>query len=261
MSKRFYWLKLKDDFFDNEKIKIMESMENGKDYIIFLLKLQVKSIKNVGHLRLNADIPYNEQMLATITNTNIDVVRSAIKILQQIGLLQILDDGTYFMAKVAELTGSEVDSAERVRQHRIRIESDKTGQKALQCNNDVTKCNTDIEIEKELEKEYNTSASPVLLEPSDIPIGITEFESIWKNYPNKDGKKEALKHFKASVKTPADLENIKVALTNYLASKPVKSGYIKNGSTWFNNWQDWIEVGSGFKSPQEDLLKQIQELK
>lgn len=73
-----------------------------------------------------------------------------------------------------------------------------------------------------------------------------KFEEIWKKYPNSDGKKEAKRHFLASVKTDKDWEDIKKALANYLESKRVKDGYIKNGSTWFNNWRDWVD----FKEPK-----------
>lgn len=71
---------------------------------------------------------------------------------------------------------------------------------------------------------------------------VPDFESIWTAYPNKDGKKAALNHFNASVKNKTDWDNINTALKNYLDSDRVKKGYIKNGSTWFNNWKDWIEV-------------------
>jgi len=67
------------------------------------------------------------------------------------------------------------------------------------------------------------------------------FERVWLRYPNKDGKKQAFRHFSASVKTVNDLSKIIQALGNYLISANVKKGFVKNGSTWFNNWRDWIE--------------------
>ena len=79
-EKKYYWLKLKNDFFKRHDIKIIEDMPNGKDYILFYLKLLVESVGHEGELRFSETIPYNENMLSTITNTNIDVVRSAIKI-------------------------------------------------------------------------------------------------------------------------------------------------------------------------------------
>ncbi len=68
------------------------------------------------------------------------------------------------------------------------------------------------------------------------------FENLWGNYPNKQGRKEALRHFNASVKTKKDLKDVGDALINYLNHLKVNTWKRpKNGSTWFNNWQDWIE--------------------
>jgi len=71
----------------------------------------------------------------------------------------------------------------------------------------------------------------------------SNFEKIWKKYPAgyRDGKKEAFRHYRASVQNEEDYKKINIALENYKKSKRVKSGYVKNGSTWFNNWQDWVE--------------------
>jgi len=70
---------------------------------------------------------------------------------------------------------------------------------------------------------------------------ISGFEMVWSKYPRRVGKKMAKKHFEASVKTVDDLKRLDQALANYLDSKRVLGGFIQNGSTWFNNWQDWID--------------------
>jgi len=70
---------------------------------------------------------------------------------------------------------------------------------------------------------------------------LKRFEDIWNKYPNKDGKKNAQRSFSSSVKTDKDWEDIQTALKNYLGSERVKKGYVKNGSTWFNNWKDWVD--------------------
>ena len=114
-DKRYYWLKLKRDFFKRHDIRIIESMPNGKDYILFYLKMLCESVYHEGNLRFSDQIPYNEDMLSTITNTNVDVVRSAIKIFTELDMMNILDDGTYFMNQVEELVGSESYWAERKR--------------------------------------------------------------------------------------------------------------------------------------------------
>ncbi len=72
------------------------------------------------------------------------------------------------------------------------------------------------------------------------------FEAIWKRYIKRKGKKEALTHFKADVKkekgdVAALIALMDVALEHYLESDEVKGGFIQHGSTWFNNWRDWIE--------------------
>ena len=106
-EKKFYWLKLKRDFFKRHDIQIIEAMPNGKDYILFYLKLLCESVDHEGNLRFSEQIPYNEQMLSTITNTNVDVVRSSIKIFSELGMMDVLDDGTYFMNEVEKMIGSE----------------------------------------------------------------------------------------------------------------------------------------------------------
>lgn len=116
--KKFYWLKLQKDFFRRHDIRIIESMQNGKDYILFYMKLLVESISHEGALRFSDTIPYNDEMLATITNTNIDIVRSAIKIFTQLNLMEILDDGTIYMFEVQRMIGGETEWAEKKRIYR-----------------------------------------------------------------------------------------------------------------------------------------------
>lgn len=72
-------------------------------------------------------------------------------------------------------------------------------------------------------------------------IYIVHFEKIWNDYPSKVQKKQALKHYLASVCSEQDIQDIEKALSNYINSQRVKNGYIQNGSTWFNNWRDWID--------------------
>ena len=87
-----------------------------------------------------------------------------------------------------------------------------------------------------------------------------KFEEIWKRYPNTIGKKAAKGHFVVSVKTEDDWLNINRALNNYLASERVKDGYIQNGSTWFNNWQDWVDFKEIPKQKIVDEFKKEKEL-
>lgn len=122
-DKRYYWLKLKRDFFKRHDIRIIEAMPNGKDYILFYLKLLCESVDHEGNLRFSDQIPYSEEMLSTITNTNIDIVRSAIKIFTQLEMMEIMDDGTLYMSEVTKLIGSETYWAEKKRGQRMVLEN------------------------------------------------------------------------------------------------------------------------------------------
>lgn len=140
-NKKYYWLKLDKDFFKRHDIKIVESMKNGKDYILFYLKLLCESTSHEGYLRFSPTIPYSEDMLATVTDTNIDVVRSAIKIFTTLGMMKVMDDGTLYLEQVEKMIGSETGAAVRKRQERaVGTIGDKQGQ-----------CPQEIDIDKELE--------------------------------------------------------------------------------------------------------------
>lgn len=74
-----------------------------------------------------------------------------------------------------------------------------------------------------------------------------EFEAIWARYPKRDGKKAAIKHYNSTVKTEIDRININKALDNYInhiKTNHIQPQFIKNGSTWFNNWRDWLEIAT-----------------
>ena len=141
MDKKYYWLKLKKDFFKRHDIKIIEDMDNGKDYILFYLKLLCESVDHEGNLRFSETIPYNEKMLSTITNTNIDIVRSAMKVFTELNMIEVLEDSTIFMRECNKMLGCETAWAEKKRVYR-----EKQRTLSLDCPPPVRQ-----EIEKELE--------------------------------------------------------------------------------------------------------------
>ena len=119
-SGKYYWLKLKRDFFKRHDIRVIEGMPNGKDYILFYLKLLCESVDHDGGLRFSEEIPYNDQMLATITNTNIDIVRNAVKLFIDLHMMELLDDGTFYMTQVEKMIGGETKWAEKKRLQRAK---------------------------------------------------------------------------------------------------------------------------------------------
>ena len=151
---KFYWLKLKRDFFKRKEIKIVENMPNGKDYILFYLKLLLESVECEGRLRLSDTIPYDENMLATLTDTNVDIVRSAMQIFPKLNMIEILDDQTVYMSEIQNMIGSETKWAEKKRQYREKINQKEDNVPSL---SDKSKS---IELEKELDIEIDKDISP-----------------------------------------------------------------------------------------------------
>lgn len=145
VEKKRYWLKLDKNFLKSSQIKVIKNMPNGKDYVIFYLALMLESIETIGHLRFSNLVPYNEEMLASVTDTNVDIVRTAVKIFESLGLMEMLDDGTIYMTQVAEMTGKESESAERVRRYRLKQKQ----QLALQGNGNVTNSNDNKEKQEQ----------------------------------------------------------------------------------------------------------------
>lgn len=110
----------------------------------------------------------------------------------------------------------------------------------------ILKYNDYQKVSNEMSSKRAASEQQVSTNKNDKNVRIKEkdsvhFSKLWDKYPNKQGKKRALKLYKSSVKNEQSRSEIETALENYLESYNVKRGYIKNGDTWFNNWQDWIE--------------------
>ena len=122
-NKRYYWLKLNENFFEDDTIQWLEEQENGKDYVIFYLKLCLKSLSDEGKLiryvgeRL---IPYDVKALSKLTNTSADTVAVAMKTFLEIGLVSQLDSGEIYMKQIKEMIGSETAAAKRKRKQRAR---------------------------------------------------------------------------------------------------------------------------------------------
>ena len=143
-NKKYYYLKLKEDFFDSEDMKIIESMENGYLYSNILLKMYLKSLKNNGELVFKEFIPYDTKMLATITGHNIDIVEKALHIFKRLGFIDVLDNGTIFMLDVQNYIGQISTEGKRKAEYRARIKQKK--QELLEGGTEVGHCPDIISI-------------------------------------------------------------------------------------------------------------------
>ena len=154
-SKKYYWLKLKSDFFDDDTIKFIEEQENGIKYSNFYLKLCLKSLKTDGKLiRLVGEtlIPYDINSLSKLTGVEFDTVRSAMQLFESIGLIKVLESGEIYLSQIDELIGSETDKAQMMR--RLRAERKLDGNNVTQM---LPEKEIDIEKEKEIEKETDVA--------------------------------------------------------------------------------------------------------
>ena len=163
MAKKYFWLKLKKDFFRDKAIKKLRSIAGGDTYTIILLKMYLLSLDKGGKIEFEGVEDTFAEELALELDEDASNVEIVLQYMEKRKLLEILSEKEFFMPYVLENTGSESESAERVRKLRER-----SRRKTLQCNGDVTgsndnvrTCNTEIEIEKEKELDIDTEKEKI----------------------------------------------------------------------------------------------------
>ena len=218
-NKKYYYLRLKDNFFDSDELKILESMKDGYLYSNILLKLYLRSLKNDGKLVVNDRIPYNAEMLASVTGHQIGTVKQALSIFKDLGLIDVLENGAIYMLDIQNFIGKGSSEADRKREYRQRIEIDRTNvQTNLRQISDKSPPEIEIELEKEIkiEKEINSSAStttkrkrfekPTLSEIKEYCIernNNVDAQHFYDYYESNGWKvgKNAMKNWQAAVRT------------------------------------------------------------
>ena len=124
-NKKYYYLKLKENFFEREEIKIIESLPNGFEYSNILLKMYLKSLKRDGKLMVTNLIPYSVETLSKVLGHNVDIIRNAIKVFEEFKLVEILDNGAIYLLDIQNFIGKSSTEADRKREQRARIEEEK----------------------------------------------------------------------------------------------------------------------------------------
>lgn len=154
---KFYWLQLKEDFFEDDAIEWLEEQKpNGRDYAYFYLKLCLKSLKSNGVLVRKVGkilIPYDNQKLAELTKMDFDTVTVAMELLKKIGLIQILENGEIYINQLENLIGSKSIGAFKKQQQRLL-----GGQRGDNC---PPKIEIELEKEKEIEIEKETDVAEI----------------------------------------------------------------------------------------------------
>ena len=139
-NRRYYWLQLKDDFFNSKEMKLMRKLPGGEEITIIYLKMMLVSLSEQGKLYFEGLAEDLAEELSLIIDEDPEAIRLTLMFLTKKKLLTTSDNYQFNLEQVPEMIGSETASARRVRKHR-------ENQKALQCNSNVTKCNGDIDID------------------------------------------------------------------------------------------------------------------
>ena len=184
MARKYYWLKLSDDFFKDKTIKKLRKIAGGDTYTIIYLKMLLKAIRQENKLFFEGIEENFADELALDLEEDEENVKVTLSFLQKRGLLQLVDETEYYLTEGAKMTGSETESAARMRLMRER--------KASLCDNDVTGKlrNSDddvtgelqgvtlrdkkVTLEKEIEKEKEIDNNIV----SDDTIRRTEVQRV-----------------------------------------------------------------------------------
>lgn len=222
-NKKYYYLRLKDNFFDSDELKILESMKDGYLYSNILLKLYLRSLKNDGKLVVNDRIPYNAEMLASVTGHQVGTIKQALSMFKELGLIEILENGAIYMLDIQNFIGKGSTEADRQRLYDRRISDERKQKKLTQSRNleEILKKSTpeieiELEIEKKIEKEIDSSAStttkrkrfekPTLSEIEQYCIernNNVNAEQFFDYYESNGWKvgKNSMKDWKAAVRT------------------------------------------------------------
>lgn len=252
MAKKYFWLKLKKDFFRDKAIKKLRSIAGGDTYTIILLKMYLLSLDKGGKIEFEGVEDTFAEELALELDEDASNVEIVLQYMEKRKLLEILSEKEFFMPYVLENTGSESESAERVRKLRER-----NRQKTLQCNGDVTgsndnvrTCNTEIEKEKELdidtEKEKIESSNELPCEqssPSSTPnkAQYKEIADLYNQYCTSFPKLKSLsearkKAIKARLNSGYNLEDFEKLFKLAEESSFLKG---KNDRNWRATF-DWL---------------------
>ncbi|WP_456048742.1 phage replisome organizer N-terminal domain-containing protein [Abiotrophia defectiva] len=167
MAKKYYWLKLNVDFFNQREIKRLRKLAGGDTYTIIYLKMLLLAIQNEGKIYFEDVEDDFASEIALILDEEVDNVEVTLSYLESKRLIEYASEDELKVLEANNMTGSETSSAARVRKHRVKA-------KALQCNDQELHCteakrlgNTEkeLELEKELEREGEQERDPRPMHP------------------------------------------------------------------------------------------------
>lgn len=245
MAKRYYWLKLPDDFFRQKPIKKLRRIAGGDTYTVIYLKMLLVAIKQDCRLYFDGVEEDFCTELALDLDEDLDNVKVTVSFLLSQGLMVKDDEAEYLLTECDKMVGSETAGAQRVRDYRNR--------KALHCNTDVTPVLRDCNVEKEIdtrdreesESEKEKREEIEIREDKDTPAHKAQrtkdanalFEYLWNLYPKKRGKGNVSATQKKKL-LKIGKDDMEQAIRNYLEeinNRGTDMKFVKNGSSFFNS--------------------------
>ena len=245
--KKYYYMRLKENFFDTNEMKVLESMQDGYKYSNILLKLYLLSLQSDGKLMLNERIPYNSQMIATITRHSVGDVEKALVLFKDLGLIEILDSGAIYMLDIQKYIGKSSTEADRQREYQRKISCSK---EICKESNKKSTPKIEIELEKDIEIDIDTDKK------KKKKSAKADLDGMINSFTENEELKEALKAFldmRKSINKPIQTEYaFKLALNKLKQLSDIDSIRIEivNQSVE-HNWRTFYTLQNSYKTNVE----------
>ena len=266
-DKKYYWLKLPKDFFKRHDITFLFSLPNGHQIVLFYLELLTESIDHDGELRFAEDLPYSDEMLSSITHVDLDTVKTSMKTLQDIKLIEVDEKGTIILKKAKSMVGYETKWAEKKRAYREqkRQSEDNVLDVSSQCPEMSDKSKSQRKSKsksksKNIERNTKESGVVVSLTSEVIPEDERLFLEFWEAYPKKVDRKGSFRAFKNIPKLKEVFPGIMSALEIQKRSEQwtkQNGQFIPNPTTYIHQ-ERWTTVRESdeLQTRIDDIVKQ-----
>ena len=263
-NKRYYYLKLKENFFDSDEMVLLESMPDGYIYSNILLKLYLRSLKHEGKLMFNDRIPFNSTMLATITRHSVGVVEKAVQIFRDLQLIDVLDNGAIYMSDIQSFIGKSSTEADRKREYRKKIEEAKRnlitgGQVSDKCP-DKTTPELDIEIEKDIEKDIDKEEKKGKYSDEHLRLAKKMQSNLTEDFP-KEMNKVDIEKWADTIRLMEERDKASIEAIEYVIN------WLPTNEFWFGNIRSAKKLREKFeklkfeiKADKKNHKKQSQKL-
>ncbi|HAQ6478792.1 phage replisome organizer N-terminal domain-containing protein [Enterococcus faecium] len=263
-NKRYYYLKLKENFFDSDEMVLLESMPDGYIYSNILLKLYLRSLKHEGKLMFNDRIPFNSTMLATITRHSVGVVEKAVQIFRDLQLIDVLDNGAIYMSDIQSFIGKSSTEADRKREYRKKIEEAKRnlitgGQVSDKCP-DKTTPELEIEIEKDIDIDIDKEEKKGKYSDEHLRLAKKLQSNLTEDFP-KEMTKVDIEKWADTIRLMEERDKASIEAIEYVIN------WLPTNEFWFGNIRSAKKLREKFeklkfeiKADKKNHKKQSQKL-